>query len=131
VLALEHASQITAPLRGSAGLISTPPPANPKKRGEILNRLSHRFDFRDKLAARIERQASGPLADLRRARGAGDRVFIIGGGQDVDGSERPLRDAIDLALASLGGIFAPCIPRRLALLIQEFPPGEIFLLCRD
>lgn len=105
--------------------------ANPKKRSEILNRLCHKFDFRDKYATRIERQVAEPLADLLRSHGAGDRAYVIGAAGDIDGSELPLLEAIDGALAGPCGALVSCIPGRLALLVQEFPPGEIFLLSRN
>ncbi len=105
--------------------------ANLKKRSGILDRFNHRFDFRDQFATQIERQAAEPLADLLRSRGAGVQAYIIGCGREVDGSERPLLDAINLALEDGSGVIVSCIPGKLALLIQEFPPGEIFLLRRD
>jgi hypothetical protein len=40
----------------------------------------------------------------------------------------PLEEAIDGALADPGGVVVSCIPGQLALYIQEFPPGDTFIL---
>lgn len=40
----------------------------------------------------------------------------------------PLEDAIDEAMTGPSGVVISCIPGRLALLMQEFPPGDTFIL---
>lgn len=99
---------------------------NPKRRGEILNRLNHFFDFIPECATQIPRASSSELAGVLRARGAGRLGYIIGGGPD--GCELPLEEAVESSLASGWGTIISCIPGRLALYLKEFPPGDVFIL---
>jgi hypothetical protein len=100
----------------------------PKRRGEITNRLNHFFDFVPASAQQIPRSTASELAPLLRARGAGDTAHIIGGRDEIDGHDLPLEQAIDEALADPSGVVVSCVPGRLALYIQEFPPGDTFIL---
>jgi hypothetical protein len=100
---------------------------NPKRRGEILNRWNHFFDFIPERATQIPRASAFELAQVLRRRGAG-RVGYVIGDSDSDGRELPLEDAIESALASGWGAVVSCIPGRLALYLQEFPPGDAFIL---
>jgi hypothetical protein len=99
---------------------------NPKRRGEILNRFNHFFDFIPERATQIPRASSSELAGVLRARGAGRLGYVIGGGPD--GIELPLEEAIESSLASGWGTVVSCIPGQLALYLQEYPPGEAFIL---
>lgn len=99
---------------------------NPKRRGEILNRFNHFFDFIPERATQIPRASSSELAGVLRARGASRLGYVIGGGPD--GCELPLEEAIESSLASGWGTVISCIPGRLALYLQEFPPGNAFIL---
>jgi hypothetical protein len=58
-----------------------------------------------------------------------DTAHIIGGSNKIDGEDLPLEEEIDSALADPRGVVVSCIPGRLALYIQEFPPGDTFILC--
>ena len=98
----------------------------PKRRVEITNRFSHFFDFVPHLATPVPRDSG--LAELLRKRGAGDIVHIIGGRDGLDGRDMPLEDAIDEAMTDPSGLVISCIPGRLALYLQEFPPGDTFIL---
>ena len=100
----------------------------PKRRSEITRRFCHFFDFVPTLARQIPRGTSSELASLLRAKGAGDTGHVIGGGDEIDGHELPLEEAIDCALSDPSGVIVSCIPGRLALYIQEFPPGDTFIL---
>lgn len=99
----------------------------PKRRVEITMRFSGFFDFIPKFATQVPRGIASELVSLLRARGAGATAHVIGG-RDIDGQDLPLAEAIDKALGEPGGIVVSCIPGRLALLIQEFPPGDTFIL---
>jgi hypothetical protein len=101
----------------------------PKKRSEILNRLCHNFDFIATHATLVARQNAESLVELLRSKGAGVTAHLIGGSQNLDGTEMSLSEAIDHAL-DYGGAIVSCIPGRLALLIQEFPPGDTYVLSR-
>jgi hypothetical protein len=101
---------------------------NPNRRGEIVNRFCHFFDFVPALATQVKRDTPSRLAALLRARGAGDTAHVIGGGDKIDGKDLPLEQAIDDALSDQGGVVVSCIPGRLALYMQEFPPGDTFIL---
>ena len=98
----------------------------PKRRNEILRRFNHFFDFIPERATQIPRASAFELARVLRARGASRLGYIIGG--DRDACELPLEEAIDSSLASPCGAVISCIPGRLALYLQEFPPGDTFIL---
>ncbi len=98
----------------------------PKRRNEILGRFNHFFDFIPERATQIPRTSAVELARVLRARGAGRLGYVIGG--DRDACELPLEEAIDSSLASPCGAVISCIPGRLALYLQEFPPGDAFIL---
>lgn len=100
----------------------------PKRRMEITDRFSHFFDFAPALAKEIPRGTAAELAPLLRARGAGDTAHVIGGRDEIDGQVLPLEQAIDCALVDPSGVVVSCVPGRLALYLQEFPPGDTFIL---
>ena len=101
----------------------------PKRRVEITGRFCHFFDFVPALARQVPRGTASELAPLLRAKGAGDTAHVIGGRDEIDGQDLPLEEAIDGALADPSGVVVSCIPGRLALYIQEYPPGDTFILC--
>jgi len=97
---------------------------NAKKRSKLLDRLNHFFDFVRARAAKIPRNTIS--ADLLRSKGAPDIVHLIGG--NSDGKEMSLEESIESCLESGWGAVISCVPGRLALYLQEFPPGDAFLL---
>lgn len=100
---------------------------NPMRRGEILNRWNHFFNFLPERATQISRTSALELTEELRRRGAGRLGYVIGDG-DSDGNELPLEIAIENALASGWGTVVSCLPGRLALYLQEYPPGNAFIL---
>jgi hypothetical protein len=100
----------------------------PKRRGEITDRFCHFFDFMPELAKQVPRGTASELVPLLRARGAGHTAHVIGGRDAIDGQHLPLEQAIDEALADPSGVVVSCVPGRLALYMQEFPPGDTFIL---
>lgn len=98
----------------------------PKRRAEITNRFSHFFDFMPEHAKQIPRDSD--LAAQLRQQGAGDLVHVIGGRDGLDGSDMTLEEAINWAMMDPGGVVISCIPGQLALYMQEFPPGNTFIL---
>ena len=100
----------------------------PKRRREILDRLCHFFDFIPELATAVARDA--PLVSLLRQRGAGATVHVIGGRKGLDGTDLPLVEAINEAMVDPSGVVISCVPGRLALYMQEFPPGDMFILSK-
>ena len=100
----------------------------PKRRAEITQRFCHFFDFVPSLARQVPRGVASELAPLLRARGAGDTAHVIGGRDEIDGQDLPLEQAINGALGDSSGVVVSCLPGRLALYIQEFPPGDTFIL---
>jgi hypothetical protein len=98
----------------------------PKRRWEMLNRLNHFFDFIPHLATPAVRNAN--LADELRRRGAGDTAYVIGGSDGFDGRELTLDEAVMEAMTACNGVVISCVPGRLALYLQEFPPGDAFVL---
>lgn len=98
----------------------------PKRRAEILDRLCHFFDFLPQLATPVARDST--LAAMLRKQGAGVTAHLIGGRKGLDGRDMPLEDAINEAMIDPSGVVVSCIPGRLALYLQEFPPGDTFIL---
>lgn len=98
----------------------------PKRRVEITNRFSHFFDFVPRLAKQVPRDSD--LAAQLRKQGAGEVVHVIGGRDGLDGEDMPLVEAINEAMIDPSGVVISCIPGRLALYMQEFPPGDTFIL---
>ena len=96
----------------------------PKRRVEITLRFSHFFDFRPELATQIARDSD--LVSLLRKKGAGSTTHVIGG--RADGRNMPLEDAIAEAMTDPSGVVISCVPGQLALFMQEFPPGNTFIL---
>ena len=101
--------------------------AKPKRRNEVLNRFNHFFDFVPELATQVPRSSPGEWVALLRQRGAPAHAHIIGG-DACDGSDLPLTEAIDRAWDSGWGVIVSCVPGRLALYLQEYPPGNAFIL---
>ena len=101
--------------------------AKPKRRGEILDRFNHFFDFVPELAVQVPRTSPAQLAALLRRSGAPASAWIIGGGS-YDACEMPLAEAVERAFDSGWGAVVSCVPGRLVLYMQEFPLGDTFLL---
>lgn len=104
---------------------------NPKKRSQIVDRFCHHFDFIEKYATQIPRTDARSLAKILRESGAGETAWIIGGRSKLDGHEMPLEAALNDGLADPSGLVISCIPGQLALLLREFPPGDVYLLRRS
>lgn len=98
----------------------------PKRRIEITRRLNHFFDFMPALAKQVPRDSD--LSAQLRKQGAGDIVHVIGGRDGLDGVDMPLVEAINEARIDPSGVVISCIPGRLALYMQEFPPGDTYIL---
>jgi hypothetical protein len=96
----------------------------PKRRQEILRRFNHFFDFVPQLATPIQRGSAEEMAAVLRRHGAGATAHVLGGPDGVDGCELPLVDALDAAIRAPGGTVVSCVPGRLALHLEEFPPGD-------
>ena len=99
--------------------------AKPKRRSEIISRFCHFFDFVPQLATPVPRDS---ILTVLRKRGAGETAHVIGGRASLDGRDLPLEEAINEAMSDPGGVVISCIPGRLALYMQEFPPGDTFIL---
>ncbi len=97
----------------------------PKRRREIPSRFCHFFDFVPQLATPVSRDS---VLTLLRKQGAGDTAHVIGGRASLDGRDMPLEEAINEAMSDPSGVVISCIPGRLALYMQEFPPGDTFIL---
>jgi hypothetical protein len=96
---------------------------NSKKRQSILNRFNHFFDFVPQLAHQLPRNS--PLGKMLRSAGSPESVYVIGGSDD--GADLALNDAIQRCMESPSGAVISCVPGELALFLQEFPPGDVFL----
>jgi hypothetical protein len=100
----------------------------PERRIEVTRRFNHFFDFVPELSNQIPRRTASEMASVLQALGAGQTAHVIGGRDEIDGKDLPLEEAIDAALADVGGVVVSCVPGQLALYIQEFPPGDTFIL---
>lgn len=103
--------------------------ANPKRRGEMLERLNHHFDFIDELSTPLSGDANMPtkLVAVLRSKGAGAtcRVFAD---EDVSlGRDMRLEEACELAYQHFFAIILSCVPGRLAYFKPEDPSHGFIL----
>jgi hypothetical protein len=103
--------------------------ANPKRRKEMLNRLSHHLPYLPGLAIDVPGGQDFPeeLEKLLRARGAGPSCHVIADRLNADGRELPLREALDLICLHEFGAILSCIPGRLAYYKPQSPGHGIIL----
>lgn len=103
--------------------------ANPKRRGEVLDRLSHNLPYRRELATPVPGYQDFPdeLEKLLRDKGAGASCHVIAEGLKADGRVLPLRQALELICMHPFGAVLSCIPGRLAYYRPEAPGQGILL----
>jgi hypothetical protein len=105
--------------------------ANKNKRGEILDRINHWFDFMPSLASAIphgQHSTEGVLNLLRR-RGLKDMdmVYIISDIRDLDTVHLPLHRAIEKVLDAEFASVVCCVSGRLAYYRPEAPANGYIL----
>lgn len=105
--------------------------ANPRRRSDILDRLSHNLDFIPSLARQIpggQHNAEG-VVGLLNDRGVrdSDPVYVISDGPDLDAQTLPMRQAVRLALDFDFGSVICCLPGRLAYYRPEAPENGYLL----
>jgi hypothetical protein len=97
--------------------------AAPKRRDKVLRRLAHFRHLDHRFTTEVPRteQKSGILGAVLRARGAGERCYLVSEDYDLDGRQMSLDDALTelvdggLTLAT----FVSCVPGRLAYFHDE------------
>jgi hypothetical protein len=102
--------------------------ADPKKRKEGLERMSHALPYMPDFALSVPGDQDFPdeLEKLLRAKGAGPTCHVIADGLKADGRLLPLREALNLICLHEYGAILSCIPGRLAYYKPESPnPGII------
>lgn len=111
--------------------------ADPRRRREVLDRLNHGADVELSRATLIPpgQRSAEPVEALLRKKGAPSACHVIAEGleiegQDLDGQEAPLREALAAAEMHYSAVVLSCIPGRLALYKEE-APGDWYLLERD
>lgn len=106
--------------------------ASPKHRREFLASLHHNLDFDPKFAVRVppkEQSAELVYAKLREL-GALEHCHVIATGNDLDGRQLPLREALSNVLGMGDGVVLSCIPGKLAYYESEDVNGR-FILSRS
>ncbi len=105
--------------------------SNPKRRKEILHRMSHDLPYMPEFATDVpgEQDFPGALEKLLRAKGAGPTCHLIAEGLKADGKELPLGEALTLICMHEFGAILSCLPGRLAYYKPE-APGHGFILER-
>jgi len=102
--------------------------ADPKKRKEALERMSHAIPCMTEFATEVSGPQDFPdeLEKLLKSKGAGPTCHVIADGLKADGRELPLREALNLICLHEYGAILSCIPGRLAYYKPESPaPGVI------
>jgi hypothetical protein len=100
--------------------------ADPRLRVKLVERLWHRQDWDSRYVTTMQRTGKRPewLAHVvgeLRARGATDHVHVLANDSDLDSTEMPLSNAVDLFSVD-GGAVLICLPSKLAIHFQEVGP---------
>ncbi|HZT41625.1 MAG TPA: hypothetical protein VFA07_05530 [Chthonomonadaceae bacterium] len=98
--------------------------AHPKRRKDILGRLSHSLDYNPAYARKLD--AKEDVETLLQQKGAGDTCYVISEYSDMDGQTLPLSEAIRQA-KRLGSSILCCVPGRLAYYESEAPAKPVLL----
>jgi len=95
--------------------------ANPKARDRFLNELGHFKQLNPKYIVNIPPSESdlAGITKLLKAKGAGDRCWVLSANRTIDGHEVDLQDALEATLGSGLGTFLSCLPGRLAYFEDE------------
>ncbi len=103
--------------------------STPKRRKEILNRLSHDLPYLPDFATEVPGAQDFPdeLEKLLKAKGAGPSCHVIADGLKADGRDLPLSEALNLICMHELGAVLSCVPGRLAYYKPASPGGGIIL----
>lgn len=103
--------------------------ANPKRRKEMLQRLSHGLPYIQTLAwvVPVAQDFPDELEKLLRARGAGPTCHVISDGLSIDGKGVPLREALFAICMHGPGAILCCVAGRLAYYKPESPGQGVIL----
>jgi hypothetical protein len=103
--------------------------ADPKRRKEMLQRLSHGLPYIRTLAWAVPGAQDFPdeLERLLRAKGAGPNCHVISDGLPIDGKVVPLGEALFAICMHGAGAILCCVPGRLAYYKPESPGQGIIL----
>ncbi len=103
--------------------------SHPKRRKEILNRLSHELPYLFDFATEVPSEQDFPdeLEKLLKAKGAGPICHVIADGLKADGRDLPLSEALNLICMHELGAVLSCVPGRLAYYKPSSPGCGIIL----
>ena len=103
--------------------------ADPKKRREMLERLSDGLPYMPGFATEVPSKQDFPseLEKLLQAKGAGPSCHVIADGLKADGRELPLREALNLVCMHELGAILSCLPGHLAYYKPESPRAGLIL----
>lgn len=103
----------------------------PKRRAKLRKQLPHfgHLDPRFATLVPTNEQSSASLGERLRAKGAGDRCYLLSESGDFDGREMALDDALSEIVdgGSFSATFISCVPGRLAYLHDENPSDRYLL----
>jgi hypothetical protein len=105
----------------SAGTLSRNHLQSPKKRKKLLSELSHFKDLNPKFMVAIPAGQQNPLAlaKLLKAKGAGERCYVMSENSRLDGREVDLDTALKETVGYQMGTFISCVPGRLGYFEDE------------
>lgn len=102
---------------------------SPKRRKKLRSQLAHFAHLDPRFATGVPSSEQATLASKLRAKGAGDRCYLLSESSDLDGREMDLNDALAhvFGAGSYDATFVSCLPGRLAYFHDE-PPESDYLL---
>jgi hypothetical protein len=103
--------------------------AQPKRRKEMLERISEHLPYQAEFAATVPGSQDFPqeLEKLLKAKGAGATCHVIADGLKADGRELPLGEALKLVCLHAGGAILCCLPGQLAYYKPQSPGSGVIL----
>ena len=100
--------------------------ADPRRRKEMLDRLSRNLPYISALASEVPSRQDFPEELERLLRARGPTCYVLSDGLKLDRKEVPLREALDQVCMHAGGAILCCLPGTLAYYKPESPgPGIV------
>ena len=104
--------------------------ANPKRRGKATAALLHFGDLDPRWVVPLPagKQAAEEIEAALRSRGAGDTCHVISYGEEIDGRQMALAEALGAVANGCEGTLLSCLPGKLAYFAGEAPHNRCILV---
>ena len=102
-----------------------------KLRRKLRAKLAHFAWLDARYATAVATREPAEMAQALAWGGAPETCFLVSEDDELDGSELPLEQALELVLHSFHGTLISCVPGKLALFSDEAPNKETLILRRD